>query len=98
MRSSASGCPSGNGTDASDDAPDRARISRRSGPRGLHHLQRRLGDGKPSDMRTGGRAPTLEAAKADFEASWRQWLAWAKLSEVAGPRTRSKTCVARPVR
>jgi hypothetical protein len=27
-------------------------------------------------------APTLEAAKADFEASWRQWLAWAKLKEV----------------
>jgi hypothetical protein len=25
---------------------------------------------------------TLEAAKAEFEASWRQWLAWAKLSEM----------------
>jgi len=24
---------------------------------------------------------TLEAAKAEFEASWRQWLAWAKLKE-----------------
>ena len=24
------------------------------------------------------RGPTLEAAKADFEASWRKWLAWAK--------------------
>jgi hypothetical protein len=24
---------------------------------------------------------TLEAAKAEFEASWRQWLAWAKLGE-----------------
>jgi hypothetical protein len=37
--------------------------------------------GKPLDMRTDGRAPTLEAAKAEFEASWRQWLAWAKLAE-----------------
>jgi hypothetical protein len=36
---------------------------------------------KPLDMRTDGRAPTLEAAKAEFEASWRQWLAWAKLAE-----------------
>jgi hypothetical protein len=37
---------------------------------------------KPSDVRTDGRAPTLEAAKADFEASWRKWLAWAKLGEI----------------
>ena len=36
---------------------------------------------KPSDVRTDGRAPTLEAAKADFEASWRKWLEWAKLGE-----------------
>jgi len=33
-------------------------------------------------VRTDGRAPSLEAAKADFEANWRQWLAWAKLGEV----------------
>ena len=26
-----------------------------------------------------GHAPSLEAAKAEFQASWRQWLAWAKL-------------------
>jgi hypothetical protein len=26
----------------------------------------------PPDMRTNGRAPTLEAAKAEFEANWRQ--------------------------
>jgi hypothetical protein len=38
--------------------------------------------GKPLDMRIDGGAPTLEAAKADFEASWKQWLAWAKLTEV----------------
>jgi hypothetical protein len=32
-------------------------------------------------MRTDGRAPTLEAAKDQFEAAWRQWLAWAELRE-----------------
>jgi hypothetical protein len=31
---------------------------------------------------TDGNAPTLEAAKAAFQASWRQWLPWAKLGEV----------------
>ena len=38
--------------------------------------------GKPLDMRTDGRAPTLEAAKAEFEDSWRKWLAWARLGEL----------------
>jgi hypothetical protein len=37
--------------------------------------------GKPLGIRTDGRAPTLKAANAQFEASWRQWLAWAKLAE-----------------
>jgi hypothetical protein len=33
-------------------------------------------------IHTDGHAPSLEAAKAEFQASWRQWLAWAKLGEV----------------
>ena len=33
---------------------------------------------------TDGNAPTLEAAKAAFQASWRQWLPWAKLGEGRG--------------
>ena len=33
--------------------------------------------GKPLGLRSDGRAATLEAAKAQFEASWRQWLEWA---------------------
>jgi hypothetical protein len=37
---------------------------------------------KPEGLRTDNRVATLEAAKAEFEASWRQWLAWAKLGEV----------------
>jgi hypothetical protein len=32
-------------------------------------------------LRASNRVPTLEMAKAEFEASWRQWLAWAKLGE-----------------
>jgi hypothetical protein len=31
------------------------------------------------------RAPTLEAAKAEFEAIWRKWLEWAELS---GPKSK----------
>ena len=37
---------------------------------------------KPESFRTDNRVATLEVAKAEFEASWRQWLAWAKLEEV----------------
>ena len=33
-------------------------------------------------IHTDGHAPSLEAAKAEFQASWRQWPAWAKLGEV----------------
>jgi hypothetical protein len=36
---------------------------------------------KPEQLRADNRVATLEAAKAEFEASWRQWLAWAKLGE-----------------
>ena len=38
--------------------------------------------GKPVDMDTNGHAATLDEAKAQFESTWRQWLAWAKLREV----------------
>jgi hypothetical protein len=34
----------------------------------------------PPDLRTNGRAPTLDAATIEFD-SWRQRLAWAKLGE-----------------
>ena len=32
-------------------------------------------------FRTDNRVTTLETAKAEFEATWRKWLAWAKLGE-----------------
>ena len=37
--------------------------------------------GKPSKVHTNDHAPTLAVVKAQFEAAWRQWLAWAKLRE-----------------
>jgi hypothetical protein len=37
---------------------------------------------KPGNLRTDNRVATREAAKAEFEASWKQWKAWAKLEEV----------------
>jgi hypothetical protein len=33
------------------------------------------------ELRTDNRVATLEAPKAEFEASWRQWLAWEKFGE-----------------
>src|ERR1700704_4187127 len=37
---------------------------------------------KPGTLRISNQVATLELAKAEFEASWKQWLAWAKLVEV----------------
>ena len=39
--------------------------------------------GKPPGLRTDSRAATLEQAKAEFEASWKQWKAWAGMEEVS---------------
>ena len=38
---------------------------------------------KPGTMRTDNRAATLDQAKAEFEASWKQWKAWAGMEEVS---------------
>ena len=35
----------------------------------------------PDVMEIQGRAPTLEATKADLQANWEKWLAWAKPGE-----------------
>jgi hypothetical protein len=37
---------------------------------------------KPGTLRISNRVATLEAAKAEFEASWKQWKACAKLGEL----------------
>ena len=36
---------------------------------------------KPENLRTDNRVATLEAAKAEFEASWEAWKAWARMEE-----------------
>jgi hypothetical protein len=36
---------------------------------------------KPGDMRISNQVATLEVAKAEFEASWVAWKAWAGLEE-----------------
>ena len=38
---------------------------------------------KPGTLRISNRVATLEVAKAEFEASWKQWKAWAKMEEVS---------------
>jgi hypothetical protein len=38
---------------------------------------------KPESLRIANQVATLEAAKAEFETSWKQWKAWAKLEEAA---------------
>ena len=37
---------------------------------------------KPGEMRISNQVVTLEIAKDEFEASWKQWKAWAGLEEV----------------
>ena len=37
---------------------------------------------RPENLRIANQVAMLEAAKAEFEASWKQWKAWAKMEEV----------------
>jgi hypothetical protein len=48
--------------------------------------------GKPPKVHTNDHAPTLDEAKAQFEAVWRQWLSWAKLMEMPPSPTRRSIC------
>ena len=54
----------------------------RGGPEHLRWFWALHFPSKPESLRTDNCVATLEAAKAEFEESWRQWLAWAKLGEV----------------
>jgi hypothetical protein len=38
---------------------------------------------KPANLRIANQVATLEDAKAEFQACWKQWKAWAKMEEVA---------------
>jgi hypothetical protein len=38
---------------------------------------------RPETLRSSNQVATLETAKAEFEAGWKQWKTWAKMEEVA---------------
>jgi hypothetical protein len=38
----------------------------------------------PESPRISNQVATLEVAKAEFEASWKQWKAWARLKAILG--------------
>ena len=54
----------------------------RTGPPDLHWFWALHLLGKPPGLRTDSRAATLDQAKAEFQASWKQWKAWAGVEEV----------------
>ena len=54
----------------------------RTGPADLRWFWALYAPSKPGTLRTDSRAATLDQAKAEFEASWKQWKAWAAMEEV----------------
>ena len=54
----------------------------RTGPESLRWFWALNLLGKPPGLRTDSRAATLDQAKAEFEASWKQWKARAGMEEV----------------
>ena len=54
----------------------------RTGPESLRWFWALRAPSKPGEMRTSNQVATLDEAKTEFEASWKQWKAWAKLEEV----------------
>ena len=54
----------------------------RTGPESLRWFWALHAPSKPGSMRTSNQVATLDEAKAEFEASWKQWKAWAELEEV----------------
>jgi len=54
---------------------------KRSSPEHLRWFWSLFCPSKPESLRTSNQVATLEIAKAEFEASWNQWKAWAGLEE-----------------
>jgi hypothetical protein len=57
----------------------------RTGPPELRWFWALHAPSKPGALRTDSREATLDQAKAEFEASWKQWKAWAGLEEAPNP-------------
>jgi hypothetical protein len=53
----------------------------RSGPADLRWFWAFHAPSKPGTLRISNHVATLEVAKSEFEASWKQWKAWAKMEE-----------------
>ena len=54
---------------------------KRSSPEHLRWFWSLFCPTKPESLRISNQVATLEIAKAEFEASWNQWKAWAGLEE-----------------
>ena len=54
----------------------------RTGPEDLRWFWALHCPTQPPGLRTDNRAASLGDAKAEFEASWKQWKAWAGMEEV----------------
>jgi hypothetical protein len=53
----------------------------RTGPESLRWFWALHAPSKPGSMRISNQVATLDIAKAEFEASWKQWKSWAKMEE-----------------
>src|SRR4051794_11822486 len=53
----------------------------RTGPESLRWFWALHAPSKPGSMRISNQVATLDEAKAEFEASWKQWKAWAGMEE-----------------
>jgi hypothetical protein len=53
----------------------------RTGPQGLPWFWALHAPSKSGEVRTSNHVATLDQAKAEFEASWKQWKAWAGMEE-----------------
>ena len=54
----------------------------RPGPESLRWFWALHAPSKPGTIRSSNQVATLEQAKSEFEASWKQWKAWAGMEEV----------------
>ena len=59
----------------------RAHLSEPQRPRVTALVLGALRSQQARGMRISNQVATLEVAKAEFEANWKQWKAWAKLEE-----------------
>ena len=90
--------PTGLGHGVYKDVPDYSifcgewcigRIIRRALAAGLRWFWALHTPSKPGTMRISNQVATLDEAKAEFEASWKQWKAWAKMGRYRDDRTPS---------